>query len=235
MSDQRPEGLAPIAASQWLQIVNSARDTAIITTNLHGTITGWNTGAQLMFGWSEAEVLGHALDVLFTEQDRKTGQLAREMEEAISIGRGSHEGWRVRKDGAPLWAVGELTPIRNESEVVGFVKIVRDTTTQREAENEAREERRVLAILNRVGSDLSPERDLRRLVQVVTDAGVELTRAEFGAFFSQCDRLVRRTLYALYAVGSRARGFFAVSDAAQYEGVRPNFRRSGHRPIGRYH
>ncbi|MEH2571854.1 PAS domain-containing protein [Bradyrhizobium sp. AZCC 1708] len=102
MSHQRPKGLAPIAASQWLQIVNSARDTAIITTNPRGTITSWNTGAQLMFGWSEAEVLGQPLDLLFTEKDKNNHQLAREMEEAVSLGRGGHEGWRIRKDGAPV-------------------------------------------------------------------------------------------------------------------------------------
>ena len=199
MSHQRPKGLAPIAAAQWLQIVNSARDTAIITTNPQGTITSWNTGAQLMFGWSEAEVLGHPLDVLFTEQDKRNRQLAREMEEAVSLGRGGHEGWRIRRDGSRLWAVGELTPIRNESEIVGFVKIVRDTTTQREAENNAREERRALEILNRAGQALSQERDLQRLVQTVTDAGVELTRAEFGAFFyNVIDRSGER--YMLYTL-----------------------------------
>jgi PAS domain S-box-containing protein len=198
MSHQRPE-LAPNAASQWLQIVDSARDTAIIATDPHGTITSWNTGAQLMFLWSEAEVLGHALNLLFTEQDRKNGQLAREMEEAISLGRGGHEGWRVRKDGTRLWAVGELTPIRNESGIIGFVKIVRDTTAQREAENDAREERRALEVLNRAGSTLSLERDLHRLVQIVTDAGVELTRAEFGAFFyNVIDRSGER--YLLYTL-----------------------------------
>ncbi|MEH2571855.1 GAF domain-containing protein [Bradyrhizobium sp. AZCC 1708] len=97
---------------------------------------------------------------------------------------------------ARLWAVGELTPIRNESEVVGFVKIVRDTTAQR---NDAREERRALEVLNRAGSALSQERDLQRLVQIVTDAGVELTRAEFGAFFyNVIDRSGER--YMLYTL-----------------------------------
>jgi GAF domain-containing protein len=38
-------------------------------------------------------------------------------------------------------------------------------------------------VLNRAGSALALETDLNKLVQVVTDAGVELTRAEFGAFF----------------------------------------------------
>lgn len=181
MPHQRPEGVAPFAASQWLQIVNSARDTSVITTTPDGAITSWNTGAQLMFGWSEAEVLGHPLDLLFTEQDKKN--LAREMEDAVSLGRGRHEGWRVRKDGTQLWAVGELTPIRNGREVIGFVKIVRDTTAQRQAEEDTREERRALEILNRAGSALSQERDFQRLVQIVADAGVELARAEIGAFF----------------------------------------------------
>jgi hypothetical protein len=39
-----------------------------------------------------------------------------------------------------------------------------------------------LQILNRAGPALSLENDLGRLVQIVTDAGVELTGAEFGAF-----------------------------------------------------
>jgi len=45
------------------------------------------------------------------------------------------------------------------------------------------EERRALEILNHVGSALALETDLHRLVQIVMDAGVELTGAEFGAFF----------------------------------------------------
>lgn len=38
-------------------------------------------------------------------------------------------------------------------------------------------------MLNGAGSALALETDLNKLVQVVTDAGVEPTRAEFGAFF----------------------------------------------------
>jgi hypothetical protein len=89
----------------------------------------------------------------------------------------------LRKDGSRFWAVGELSPIRDGTKIVGFIKILRDRTAQREAEQEIHEERRALEILNRAGSVLAVETDLERLVQVVTDAGVELTGAEFGAFF----------------------------------------------------
>jgi GAF domain-containing protein len=60
---------------------------------------------------------------------------------------------------------------------------LRDRTSQREAEEAIREERHALEVLNRAGSALAAETDVQRLVQIVTDAGVELTGAEFGAFF----------------------------------------------------
>jgi signal transduction histidine kinase/CheY-like chemotaxis protein len=79
--------------------------------------------------------------------------------------------------------MGELSPIREGDQIVGYVKVLRDRTTQRRAEENLQEERRALEILNRAGSTLAAESDLTRLVQTVTDAGVELSGAEFGAFF----------------------------------------------------
>jgi signal transduction histidine kinase/CheY-like chemotaxis protein len=83
-----------------------------------------------------------------------------------------------------MWGTGEMSPIRDDAgRITGFVKILRDRTTQRALEEAAAEERRALEILNRAGSALARETDLNRLVQIVTDAGVELSGAEFGAFF----------------------------------------------------
>jgi PAS domain S-box-containing protein len=48
---------------------------------------------------------------------------------------------------------------------------------------EAREESHALDTLNRIGIAVAAEHDLQRLVQMVTDAGVDLTHAAFGAFF----------------------------------------------------
>ena len=181
----RMSGLAPaeITASQWRQIVDGATETAIISTDRDGNVTSWNAGAVAIFGWSEQEVLGQSLNRIFLEEDRIV-RLAREIDDAIVLGRGGgEEGWRLRKDSSRFWAVGELSPIREGDKVVGFIKILRDRTAQRQAQDEAREERRALEVLNRAGSALALETDLNKLVQVVTDAGVELTSAEFGAFF----------------------------------------------------
>jgi PAS domain S-box-containing protein len=181
----RTAGGSPITAPQWRQIVNGATDTAITSTDTAARVTSWNKGAELILGWTESEMLGQTLERIFTEEDRARRLFERETADALSSGRGGgEEGWRLRKDGTRIWGIGELTPIRgDQGDVIGFIKILRDHTARRAALEEIREERRTLEILNRAGSELALETDLNTLVQIVTDAGVALTGAEFGAFF----------------------------------------------------
>lgn len=173
-----------VTAAQWRQIIDSAIDTAIITTDIDGRITSWSEGACNILGWDEADMIGQTLAPLFPDEAGEA-QIAAEMREAVTSGRGGgDEGWRIRKGGGRFWAAGELTPIRNaEGEVAGFTKVLRDLSGHHAADNLVHEERRGLEILNRAGSALARENDLTRLVQIVTDAGVELTGAQFGAFF----------------------------------------------------
>ena len=45
------------------------------------------------------------------------------MADARTKGRGGgEEGWRTRKDGTRIWAAGEVSPIRENGELVGYVK-----------------------------------------------------------------------------------------------------------------
>ncbi len=174
-----------ITASQWRQIVNSATDTAIISTDPHGRVTSWSHGAQHILGWSEAEMLGETLERLFTRKTAHAGQACMPGRGCRAHGRGGgEEGWRMRKDGSRFWATGEITPIRDGPRgVVGFIKILRDQTLRRQSEEAVREESRALEVLNRAGSALSVETEVQRLVQIVTDAGVELTGARIRRLF----------------------------------------------------
>jgi len=67
-------------------------------------------------------------------------------------------------------------------------------------------DRQALEILNRIGSRLAAELNLETMVQMVTDAGVELTGAQFGAFFYNVknDEGLTHTLYALAGVPREA-------------------------------
>ncbi len=66
---------------------------------------------------------------------------------------------------------------------VGRVWSFRDVTGHRHAEEALRDETRVLELLNQTGTMIASQRDLQTLVQAVTDAGTQLSAAQFGAFF----------------------------------------------------
>jgi PAS domain S-box-containing protein len=73
---------------------------------------------------------------------------------------------------------------------------------------EVGDEARTLEILNRTGVAVAAELDLERLVQTVTDAGVELTGAQFGAFFYNVLDASGEA-YTLYALSGVPRAAFA--------------------------
>ncbi|TCR67856.1 ATP-binding protein [Rhizobium sp. BK376] len=171
-------------AERLQQVLDSAVDTGIIMLDVDGTITGWSKGAEALLGWSQDEMLGKTLVAIFPPEGGAATLLEAELADARFKGKGSGEGWRLQKDGGRIWAVGETTPIVDEQrKLVGFVKVLRDRTEQRETEMALRERTRALEILNRAGADLARENDLEKVVQLVTDAGVDLTGAQFGAFF----------------------------------------------------
>jgi signal transduction histidine kinase/DNA-binding response OmpR family regulator len=74
-------------------------------------------------------------------------------------------------------------------------------------EHALKQQARVLERLNRTGTTVASELDLDRIVQTVTDAGVELTGAHFGAFFyNVLDRAGGR--YMLYTLSGVDRSAF---------------------------
>jgi PAS domain S-box-containing protein len=90
----------------------------------------------------------------------------------------------IREDGTLGWTWSRSIPVLDdEGDIVEWFGAASDTTARNEAELALREERQTLEILHRIGSALAGELDLDRVVQMVTDAGVELTGAQFGAFF----------------------------------------------------
>src|SRR5438128_1000820 len=106
---------APQHPSAWRQIVDSATDTAIISTDRAGTVQTWSAGARAILGWDASEMIGCDLQRIFLPEDQERGKLRGEMADALAVGRGGgEEGWRLRKDGTRFWAVGELSPIRSD-------------------------------------------------------------------------------------------------------------------------
>lgn len=123
-------------------ILESARDYAILSTDLQRRITSWNPGAARITGFDEAEMIGQSADVLFTESDLARGEADREARVAITTGRAIDERWHRRKDGRVFWASGVTMAMHDlQGRPVGLVKIFRDETEARESSEALKESR----------------------------------------------------------------------------------------------
>ena len=128
-------------------ILESAKGYAIFTTDAKGVINSWNVGASQVFGWSEAEILGQKCAVTFTPEDRATGEHQKELETAQAEGIAPDIRWHLRKDGSRVFINGVVHSLR-DGQLNGFLKIGRDMTTQRQAEEALRENQKQLQLLN---------------------------------------------------------------------------------------
>jgi two-component system CheB/CheR fusion protein len=112
-------------------LIDSAVDYAIFTMTGEGIIDSWNVGAQRMFGYAADEIVGKHSGTLFTQEDRAAGVPQEELRTAARDGRASDERYHLRRDGSRFYCSGVTMRL---GESLGFAKIARDLTSQREAE-----------------------------------------------------------------------------------------------------
>jgi PAS domain S-box-containing protein len=134
---ERGEALAALRRGEerLRLILECAVDYAIVTLDLEGRVTGWNPGAQRLLGYAEAEIIGRRFDLLFTAEDREVGVPAGELSDALGpAGRAEGDRWMRRADGTRFWASGTTVPLK-AGELRGYLKILRDQTDRRAAED----------------------------------------------------------------------------------------------------
>ncbi len=117
-------------------LVEGAHDYAMFLLDTDYQITFWSTGAERVFGYSDAEVRQQSGGLIFTPEDRDRGEVELEVRTALTEGRALNRRWHVRKDGSRLFVDSSLIQLNDTSgKVRGFVKIGRDATVQRQAED----------------------------------------------------------------------------------------------------
>jgi PAS domain S-box-containing protein len=166
-------------ARAWLAAVVESSDDAIITKTMEGVITTWNRGAERLFGYSAAEVIGKPMLMLFPPEfmNEESKILAR-------IGHGepvdNFETIRLRKDGKSVDISVVISLIKDSSSaIIGASDTARDITQQKAAEREIRKLNQELegrvqqrtaqlqesekGVRRKLDSILSPEGDLGNL------------------------------------------------------------------------
>ena len=108
------------------RLIVDASDDAIITKNLEGVISSWNTGAQRMFGYTAAEAVGQPIAIIIPRELREE-----EMEIKRRLRAGEriehYETYRISKIGRRIDVSMTVSPIRNvEGRIIGVFLIGRD-------------------------------------------------------------------------------------------------------------
>jgi PAS domain S-box-containing protein len=119
------------------QMIGEIEDYAIILLDKDGTVLNWNKGAEKIKGYKREEIVGKNFRNFYTEEDRKNKKPESLINLAIRSGKALDEGWRVRKDGSRFWGSIVITALHGtKNEVTGFVKVTRDLTSGKHAEEE---------------------------------------------------------------------------------------------------
>jgi PAS domain S-box-containing protein len=129
------EILAKENEERFRLLVSGVQDFAIIRLDREGHITTWNLGAERLFGYRAAEILGQPLTQLFQTCDQETPE--NHLRTALRDGYIEDECQQMRKDGTTFWATANVSLLRNEAgQPHGYSVITRDITERRKQEEE---------------------------------------------------------------------------------------------------
>ncbi|MCQ4296846.1 PAS domain-containing protein [Pseudomonas stutzeri] len=130
-------------------LAQSTKGYAIITLDCSGCITTWSRGAQTLFGYTEQQALGQCIDMLYTTQDRAARVPEAERKRALELGQASDERWHVRRDGVQRYFSGLVNPlVDGDGKIIGFAKIARDLTEERQNNSERQHELETIQAAN---------------------------------------------------------------------------------------
>lgn len=114
---------------------------AILSLDTSGTIQAWSRGAEQIFGYSAAEIIGKHFSILMPDAVKSQGEIehmARMVEEKGYIR--NYETERITKDGRTV--IVDITRsliTDNDGRIIGFSAILRDITDRKRNEMEIRQ------------------------------------------------------------------------------------------------
>jgi PAS domain S-box-containing protein len=121
---------------RYHKMIAEVQDYAIILLDTSGHIQNWNTGAELIKGYSAQEVIGKSFKIFYTPEDIESRMPDKLLKQAETTGKAITEGWRKRKDGTRFWGSIAITALHDsQGNLIGFSKVTRDLTERKKGED----------------------------------------------------------------------------------------------------
>jgi PAS domain S-box-containing protein len=151
---------------QMAAIVQSSQD-AIISEDFSGRIVSWNPGAERMYGYTAAEVLG--LDARMLLPSGAKDEVAENIAKARAGLSATAETLRQPKDGKPLEVALTISPIRDShGKITGLVTIARDITERKRLEGQLLHSQKMEAVGRLAGG---VAHDFNNLLSIIVGHG----------------------------------------------------------------
>jgi PAS domain S-box-containing protein len=153
-------------------IVESSED-AIVSKGLDGTIISWNAGAERVYGYTAAEMVGKPFSLLVPPD--RTDEVQDSLRHLQQGERLDHfETTRLRKDGTLIDVSVSYSPVKDqEGHLVGTAVITRDITQRKRAEEALRARERQLELVTNNAPVLITHCDTQRRFKFVNKAYAE--------------------------------------------------------------
>ncbi len=128
---------------RYLESLVQNSPVAIVTSDINGIITAWNPAAEELFGYTQAEAIGHNLDDLITRTEDSRAEAIIYTQQTTG-GTPVHSiTRRYRKDGSAVDVEVSGAPVLVEGRRVGAFVLYHDITELQSARQQALEARRV--------------------------------------------------------------------------------------------
>lgn len=167
------------ARGRLAAIVDSSED-GIIGMTLDGVITTWNDGAEQMYGYDGASIVGQNVAMLTPPEHR--GEIP-ELMQIVRMGKGvnRYESERICKDGKRIAVSASLSPVRDSrGKVSGAATITRDITLLRKGEEQMLRHTRQLEALRSVAQGSAETLSLEELVPQSLEKLVALVPCDYA-------------------------------------------------------
>jgi PAS domain S-box-containing protein len=132
-------------SQRYRLFIDGVRDYALYTVDRAGCVTSWNNGAERLFGYTEAEIVGRDSASLLVPGTHDREALDQAMAEADQLGSVDFEGWRVRKDGTGFFGAGVMAAM-GKGKTREYGRLVRDVTETRRLEQDQRQAQKLEGI-----------------------------------------------------------------------------------------